>query len=80
MGISFSELIVVVIVVLAVFRPDTLKELIQKIKPALQEINESREQLKETVQPAKDIVNDLKETVDLKVDNSEAGETKTERE
>lgn len=59
MGMSLSELIVVIIVLIAVFKPEKLKEWIGKIKPAMDELKKNKDDLSEAVKPAKDMVDDI---------------------
>lgn len=63
MGISFSELLVIIIVLIALFKPEKLKEWAEKIKPAMDEIKKSRKDLDEAVKPAKDMADDITKPV-----------------
>lgn len=68
MGMSLSEFIVVLIIVIAVVKPEKLKSIIQAIKPAAEAIKKSTSDLNEAVKPVKDaadeVVKPVKEMAD----------------
>ena len=55
-----------VIVFLLIFKPDTLKALLKRIKPAMEELKATKDDLKEAVQPAREMADEVtKPAVDL---------------
>lgn len=74
---SFSEFLVVVIVFLLIFKPETLKALMERIKPAMKDLKEAvqpaKEMADEVTKPAVEIANEL--THPLSGENTESNGT-----
>ncbi len=61
--IGFSELIVIIIIAIAVLKPDKLPEYAQAIKNALRTTQQVKNEAKEMVSPVTDIANEVKNEI-----------------
>ncbi|MGI6525621.1 MAG: Sec-independent protein translocase subunit TatA/TatB [Bdellovibrionota bacterium] len=77
-GISFSELIVIFLIILIVFGPDKLPQIANSMGKALREFNRKTNEIKDELKKAIEIEAPLKNTFDdqelITVDKDESGD------
>ena len=77
MRIGISELIVIVVLILALFSPEKLPEYTKKFTEMLQQVKNCTKDVKDAAQPITDAsqsITDLKETVNEQVSDALNGE------